>query len=545
MIPTTPDRDTPASERYVFDRLRGELPDTITVLHARRFVLSPGKNRREQEGELDFLVVDPARGMIGLEVKGGGVRREADGWASTGRDGTAHRISDPARQAQSAVHAIARYLATDGKMGAGRAVVRYGWGVVFPDIDVHRDLGPDLPRTHVIDRLDLADPARATTRLFETQKIDGPPLSREAFDALIGRLAPCFHLVPSLGGRLRDEAEALVRLTHEQIRILRAIDRQPRLAIEGAAGTGKTVLAVERARRLAAEGKRVLLLCFNRPLADALAREAKGFEVESFHGLCRVLAEKAGLVFRIPDRPPAQQRFWEQEAPELLLDAIANLPDERWDAVIVDEGQDFRTNWWSVIEELLRDPKNGMLSVFFDPHQNLYGGGPPADLAAHPYVLAWNCRNTRRIASWCAEQVKAAAEIHPNAPEGEAVEVIRCASQTEAVDAVRKLLHRYVVEGGLSSDGVVVLSTHNPSRSVLAHHRSLAGLTLVPLEDRRTADQVRFTSLHRFKGLEADVVILVDVEPGERTSSPTHLYVGASRARHRLAVVISDPREKQ
>jgi hypothetical protein len=540
MIPPTPDPDTPASERYVFTRLQFALPDSFTILHARRFVLPVSSGHAPTEGELDFLVLDPARGMLGLEVKGGGVSRSERGWISTGSDGKTHPISDPGRQAQDAIHQIARYLERQAPKGSRATVPRYGWGVVFPDIDVTRDLGPDLPRPRVIDRLDLADPAAAIGRMFEAQKLDGPELSRDALNAVIDRLVPCFHLVPSLAGRLDEEAQALVRLTEEQIRLLRALDRQPRLAIEGAAGTGKTVLAVERARRLAAGGKRVLLLCFNRPLADSLARQAKGFDVESFHGLCRSLSQKAAIEFQIPEQPKAQQRFWEIEAPEKLLDALILLPDERWDAVIIDEGQDFRAHWWPVIEDLLRAPKQGILSVFFDPHQNIYGGGPPEDLEKHPHVLSWNCRNTARIARWCAEQVKAEVELHPDAPEGEPVEEIRCANDAAVVDAVRKLLHRYVVEGRLSSDRVVVLSTHNPTRSVLSHHRKLGGLTLVSPEEKREANQVRFTSLQRFKGLEADVVILVDVEPEERTSSPMHLYVGASRARHRLAVVVRE-----
>lgn len=537
LIPPTCSPDSPPSERYVFSRLASSLSDSVTVLHARRFVLPSPSNTPQTEGELDFLILDPARGMLGLEVKGGGVSRAQAGWTSTGRDGKAHPISDPGRQAQRAIHEIARYLERQAPKGARHAVPRFGWGVVFPDIDVTRDLGPDLPRSRVIDRLDLADPAAAIARLFDTQKLDGPPLTRDAMESLIARLAPCFHLVPSLAARMAEEAQALMRLTDEQIRMLRALDRQPRLAVEGGAGTGKTVLALERARRLTAEGKRVLLLCFNRPLADALTREARGFEVESFHGYCRVMAERAGLEFRIPEGGKAQQQFWENEAPEKLFDALALLPDARFDAVIVDEGQDFRPHWWPVIEELLREPRGGVLSVFFDPNQNLYGGGPPEGLAVAPLVLSWNCRNTVRIAAWCAKQIGAATEVHPDAPEGEPVEEIRCADEAGVVEAMRKLLHRFVVEERLACDRLVVLSTHNPSRSVLSKHRKLGPVTLVSPEDKKEASQVRFLSLQRFKGLEADVVILVDVEPGERTSSPMHLYVGASRARHRLVVV--------
>ena len=107
MIPSIPAPKTPNSERYVYERFQSVLPAEWTVIHSQRFLLP--KNGRSWEGEVDFLVLDPSRGAICFEVKGGGVHRTAEGWYSTDRHGKKHDIRDPGRQARRALHAIRRY----------------------------------------------------------------------------------------------------------------------------------------------------------------------------------------------------------------------------------------------------------------------------------------------------------------------------------------------------------------------------------------------------------------------------------------------------
>jgi len=552
MHPETPDADTPDSERAVFAALRQQLPDEWVVFHGRRLVLPAGAGAPALECELDFLVIDPARGLLVVEVKGGGVARGPRGWVSRDRRGHEHAIEDPGRQASRGARAVDRFLESRGfgeAPGDGRRPsrprVRFGWGVALPDVDVQHDLGSELPRPLVLDRSDLAHAPGALDRMFSAHGVSGPALAGPDLRALVEVLAPRFRLVPSLAVRLDAEAEALVRLTAAQSAILDALALQPRLAVRGGAGTGKTALALEQASRLAASGRRTLLLCFNRPLADHLQKRARGFDVDTFHGLCHRLAQKAGLPFEIPPPGPAQQRFWEEEAPLRLVDALAALPDERWEAVVVDEGQDFRSSWWPLVEETLREPGAGVLSVFYDPHQDLYDGGPPRALAVHPVLLRQNCRNTARVAAWACAQLDVPAELYPGAPEGEAVQELRCPDDAACVRAVRQLLHQYLVEEKLPAARLVVLSTHGVQKSVLAGHRQLGNFVLAPPEQCSHGHQVPVTSLQRFKGLEADVVILCDVEPGAYTSSPRHLYVGASRARHRLAVVVNEGRARQ
>ena len=536
MIPAEPDADTPKSERYVFGRLHERLPDEWTVLHARRFFIPARRRTRAQEGEVDFVVIDPQRGIVALEVKGGGVARGPDGWTQTGEDGVPRKIKDPGKQVQGAVRALDRYLREQPFFKKRRTRMPFAWGAVLPDVDVRSSLGPDLPRELLIGRGDFAELRKAIDGIFEASGRLGDPPREDAVAATIRALAPTLRLIRPFAARIDEEREALVRLTEEQAQVLDALEDMPRVVIKGAAGTGKTLLAAEWAERLASEGQRVLLLCFNRPLAEFLAARAHGYDVGNFHRVCHEQCQAAGIAFEIPEHARRQREFWEQEAAVLLLEALEARPEERWDAVIVDEGQDFRPDWWTPVQGLLRDPEAGRLVVFYDPNQNIYDGGPPQSLDVHPYNLQFNCRNTGRIARYACAEIGTEAKLRKGTPEGAAVERIDVTNDPESVAAVRRNLHRLLNEEGLRPEQVVVLSTRSRNKSPLAKAR-LVNVTLCPIDAEPGPQQVRFGSLHQFKGLEADAVILTDVHAGDPNSSPRHIYVGTSRARHLLVVV--------
>ncbi|MDP6178376.1 MAG: NERD domain-containing protein, partial [Desulfatiglandales bacterium] len=134
IYPSRPDSGIPASERKVFEQLAKELPGNWVVIHARRLVLHSRNSSHIEEGEVDFLVLDPERGYLGLEVKGGAIGRDADGWYSTDRHGQKHKIRDPGSQAQRAVRMVRDYLGDRNFFQKYR--IGYGWGVIFPDIEV-------------------------------------------------------------------------------------------------------------------------------------------------------------------------------------------------------------------------------------------------------------------------------------------------------------------------------------------------------------------------------------------------------------------------
>ena len=455
MLPTQPDADTPESERKVFTAFERHLPHDWTVFHSRRIVLPRQGAGPVVERELDFLVIDPARGLLGLEVKGGvEIGRDEEGWYSGSNP--RHRIKSPGAQVQRAMHALQDYLRTR----ADAAGVRMGRGVPGCRVARVARSGVAASAGHR-PRAACSGPTRRWMACSKRRSAPAHPLSPAAVTQLVQLLAPRVSLAPSLAATVTEEGAALVRLTEEQFNILEVLCAFPRVGVSGGAGTGKTLVAMERARRLAAEGRRVLLLCYNRGLAAYLKPRADGFTVSTFHSLCDTLSRSAGLPWPTAPTGPDAQAFWREEAPTLLLQALDRLPDERFDAVIVDEGQDFHEYWWLAVERLLRRPKDDVLWVFFDPRQNIYGGSAWEALGLHTAPLTYNCRNTQRIARYAYGLVQAEPKLRAGTPEGVEVSVERCSGEREMLDAVRRALHRIVVEGRLSPERVVVLSPHS------------------------------------------------------------------------------------
>jgi len=204
---------------------------------------------------------------------------------------------------------------------------------VFPDAEAPDGLGAELPRRCVIDRTGLQWADKAVKGVFDATVGAGTPLSPAVVTQLVQLLAPRVALASSLAATVVEDGAALVRLTEEQFNILEVLCAFPRVGISGGAGTGKTLVAMERARRLAAEGRRVLLLCYNRGLAAYLKPRADGFVVSTFHSLCDALSKSATLPWPIAPAGPDAQAFSREEAPALLLQALDRLPDERYDIV--------------------------------------------------------------------------------------------------------------------------------------------------------------------------------------------------------------------
>jgi superfamily I DNA and RNA helicase len=175
------------------------------------------------------------------------------------------------------------------------------------------------------------------------------------------------------------------------------------VAIGGCAGSGKTMLAVQKARQFSELGMNVLLICFNAPLAEYLRRRLPNIDVYHFHELCRQAAKRVELL--IP-RNIDDQEYFENVLPEALLKA-ADTIGRVYDAIIIDEGQDFKENYWIAIESLLKE--NGYLYIFYDNNQNLYEGALDFGglIQEQPCILTQNCRNTQLIH-------KAVANYHSN-----------------------------------------------------------------------------------------------------------------------------------
>ena len=513
---------TPTSERKVFEAL-SELDDDWMVFHS--VAWQGERGRRQGDGEADFVVAHPRRGVLVLEVKGGEISLVDGQWFTTDHHGNTFPVN-PFEQVRHSKHVLGEYLAE--KIPAVGAKVQMGHGVVFPDVDVDRDLSPEAPREVIIDAADLEGPVAAIERLARHWSPGLTTFDATQFSALRQALAPTVRIRRRLRHRVDEAVEEILDLTREQTRLLSLLRLQRRMLVIGGPGTGKTVLAVERARQLAAEGERVLLVCFNKLLGDHLAAEVAdddGVTAGNFHGLAYEWAQRAGIL------PPGDltAEFWSHVLPDLVPEAAGCL-GIGFDALVVDEGQDFLPDWWTLLQLLLEDPDEGRLAVFADRRQSIYIDRTEYPVGTEPFVLDVNCRNTEQIAA------KVAGVFGEESPtlgaEGLPCRFVAAETDDDMISAAIEECDELRTTGGMAPDRIVVLSTR---KRLVEEIRNRQGQFGSPGGKGIVAETV-----HRFKGLESDAVVLL--VPGVESERDRALaYVGMSRARAHLTVI--GPRE--
>ncbi len=520
MYPPKLPSDASPSERPVYEALT-TLPDPWRVFHS--VAWQSLRNGRQGDGEADFVLVHPSHGLIVIEAKGGAIRIKDGEWFTSGKGGL-YRI-DPFEQAVSSKHALMKYLSDSIP---DLAWVESGHAVWFPEIRADGNLTAAAPDELILDRNDLRRPVAAINDVVNRwglhKKIDD-----DALAAITQRLAPTVTIRHTLADDVAEVKARQIELTETQRLALAGLARMRRVIVYGGAGTGKTVLAEERARRLSADGFRVVLVCFNRPLGDALAAEFADNDLVtagSFHRQARTWIEEAGLTF--PDAP--EPEWWDDPAGELLLEAFTK-GEFRTDAVIIDEGQDFDDSWFMALEASLADPDEGLFLVFADPHQAIYRQGWEPPFNAVEYTLDRNCRNTNQIAAVVARIY--GDDLPSRGTDGPEPEFVAVESPEGVTKALKGILHSLINEGGLATSDVVILTQKRATKDELIG-ASLAGVTLETIEER--TDGVAVETIHRYKGLEAAAGVVI-LERLEKERDKALAYIGLSRPRAQLVVV--------
>ena len=534
LIPETPTFTT-ASEREVWERLRDSLGDDDVLLANLRLT------DMEKDVEADLVVLMPEVGILVLEVKGGSVHVQADdadghSWW-TMRRGVHTRIR-PVDQVRTAKHALKRYVEQHPDGGAARRV-GWGHGLVVPYSSFSADFAvPELPRWSLHDKGDLEQlAARArdnASRLLHGQR---PPTYDDVeviTDILSGRFATPYDV----NAESDDRAAEFDRLTMEQATILRVTRLLPRVEVRGGAGSGKTVLALQQAKELTRGGQgrkpqRVALLCYSIGLAEHLKRQVATWERRhrpAFVGTFHAFGKQWGAA----DGDRSDSEFWENRLPADMAELAGALSDtHKFDAVVVDEAQDFADSWWTPVLRSLRDEEEGGLFVYSDENQRIFArfGRPPVALV--PLVLDHNLRNTRQIHESFGPL--APSRMYSRGGEGPAVRFVEAALDDAigtADDEVDRLL-----DEGWEPRNIALLTTG---------HRHPIQVERTDFHDQEGYwstywdDDVFYGHVLGCKGLERRAVVLCLNEDGSRDRARERLYVGMSRATDEL-VVVGDP----
>lgn len=353
-----------------------------------------------------------------------------------------------------------------------------------------------------------------------------------------GLIANSFEIRSPLGIELEKEDQKLITLTEQQFQAMALLGDRKRAAIAGCAGSGKTMLAMKKTQQYADLGLSVLLVCFNIALSEDLRLRLPGVEVFCFHDLCRKAAKQAGISINWTQ---SESKNFDEVLPEALLEAAEQI-GRVYDAIIVDEGQDFQENYWFGLEALVKE--DGYFYIFFDNNQNLYGGGNFAGLITEaPFTLTQNCRNTKSIHQVVASFHNNPASLQCFSPDGRKPEKIQYNGEEDLLRQLQKTINRLVVEEHVDPEDIVILTPRgeNKTRLVPGLKLGLFSLTTQPSNQRF---KIQATSIYKFKGLEKRVVILAEIDQRTNYNYDMVMYVGCSRARTHL-IIFSDENTSQ
>lgn len=565
MVPAAFDPSTvSAAERKIFELLRRD-PATAdwTVLHS----LGLSRRGKKPYGEVDFVVLIPRGGVFCLEVKGGRIACRAGEWETTDRHDQTERLGrSPFLQARECMFAVRDFVLTHAPLGFP-AGVAYGYAVVMPDVSF-REQSTEWEPWQAIDResmsrsitLPLLKLAAEQRKLFrDVSPIEPSPATVRTIRQL---LRPDFEVVISRGATIEDTEAQLLRLTEEQFDALDLLADNERCLFEGAAGTGKTMLALEYARRASKAGRRTLFVCFNRLLGEWLARQASdpqqgALTTGSYFKLLRDVIVRSSIVaeFLAEEARGQTAELYERTYSTCGRLAIEELNDP-YDVLVVDEAQDLLQE--GMLEALDVWLKGGLArghwAIFGDfQRQAIFGRAKGEELRAilsrfAPQCvkgrLTFNCRNTRNIGEETAllsgfssppyrlGQVSGAPVDYHYYKSSDS----QCALLT---DQIRRLL-----EGGVKPADIVVLSRFRLANSGLANVQGGTIFRLTDVQDHAPSGSrtpiIRFATAHAFKGMESPVIILCDIEHVGDDEPQALLYVAMSRARSLLTVMVRD-----
>lgn len=497
-----------SAECKVFYALQQALDNSWSVYYSRPWwgLSSTGG---EIDGEADFVVAHPDRGLLFIEVKGGLVSHDptTSKWTSKDRIGVVHGIKDPVQQAMKSKHELHKRFKSAS--GWPRHRVRLRHGVILPDSDPR---GSDSVGGYEQELFCFSTDFRDRCGNWVADRLaphveagrdaeQGPGISAiSIIDSIIA--APARLVVPLHRELESDTFQQDSLLTGAQMQAIVFIDAFPRVVVEGGAGTGKTLIACELAARYAKAGKRTLLACLSNALAACLRGRLEGI--------------KSVVILTLPE----------------LRVATAGASAEKFDAVLIDEGQDVDWADWSLVES--RIGSNGLLRVFFDSNQAVYRARADLEtrLGATAVPLRLNLRNTNRIAA-VTEPLYRGPLIVCAGSDGRPCVHLEVSS-ADAPRHVALTVEELISGQGMRAGDVAVLVPDSKAAADIASRLSAARLkatdavTLAP-------GAVVVETIAAFKGLEClAIVVLAD---RICANSNELSYVAVSRARALLVVV--------
>ena len=554
------------AERHVHERLLNALSADYVLLQNVTWIVR-SRGGFEREGEADLVIAHPDKGFLTVEVKGGPIARDSQGrwWA-----GNRQLDRPPFEQAADSHHSLVAKLRELPDWPADLDPIA-GHAVAFPNVELESlgtkvfDLGMSADPDLILDKAILDPEGPRNQRIRDW--VDGcfelwsggakRAPGKKGVELLQATVTSPLELRTLLRSEIADGNREMVRATDEQLFLLNTLRGVRRAAVVGGAGTGKTMLAMAKARQLASEGFETLLVCFNSPLARVLADETRDvaertghLHVSTFHQLCEDLAREADTLPPKPEpghgrvvrrRAGDRARCRDRDArPSLPCDRGRRGPGLRERLARVARGPPLR---WEGGRPL-RLPRSGAGGLPCRPDR-----GAGADRIPPRLQLPQRPADPRRSSSrW----PRAACHRSPAARTAGRSSSSPPTTTRNTIEALRKVLHQLVETEGVAPGSIAVISGLGLEHSAVWKHRQYGnqvlwngavddagrslGLAAADVPEQ-PPDVVLCESIRRFKGLERPVIVLLELPRDDPDRLDRLLYIGASRARQHLVVI--------
>lgn len=530
------------AEKKMYDVLQKLNMKNAYVLHS----LGLPKHQSKIYGEIDFVVVCD-RGVACLEIKGGRVECRDGKWFFKDRYGVERaKPEGPFAQVTGNMFSLRDVLKKKFQNNKHMKNLLTVCGVVFPDIEF-KSVSQEIISEIVYDNR-TEDITGYMNRVFdyweERQHRQPSRLSPGDIRDIVQFLRGDFVFIPTLSDRLNSVEKRLVRLTSEQAQLMQALSLNKHLLIEGNAGTGKTLLAVDFAKKKAASGKKVLFLTYNKNLANNVIRQVDTIENLKVINIHALFGEYVAVdVKKMQENPNV---YFSEILPEIFYEYLSELSDEelekiKYDLIIMDEGQDIlKPLYLYSLDTLLRGGfANGDWAVFYDEKQNIYNPDYNDGMEilrgynCTEFKLFVNCRNTVQIGTYSSKisGIDLGEFIREN---GEEVQNISYEDDDDFKKKITGILKNLRKEKVDIRD-VVFLAPKKYKNSKVAQ----AGIEVNEIGDNFDSSKELpvYATIQGFKGLDSKIVILTDVEYIRKENLSSFLYIAGTRARTLLYIV--------
>lgn len=532
--------DCTETEKEMYNAFQAQLSDKYHVFYSIRWFETDENNKRV-DSECDFLVFDPSFGFLTIEVKGGlGIEIVDTHWFLDEYSSRYVRSKrelkcSPYEQAEKSMRHFYNYFAEEFHQSFNGV---YGFAVAFPRYTIDSSLAANAPMELTIDLNDMGSLGKRINEIFHywrNRRNINVPFSAEQKTRFINTINKRISLSAAAGALIQIKEREFSKIDFVQDSILDVLYHYHQVRILGGAGTGKTFIAMKKARRDVIAHKSVLFLCCNRELSQFVRDQLDVSNAVDFRTFEELMHECIGMSYDTSDL--------NENGNHNCFDLVAEVDHKVYDSIIVDEGQDFDTDMGLTVRLFLRDERKSDLYVFYDINQNVFEHKFDNSFAIDypPFILRYNIRNTGCIYKCAVETTGLGSDTIANQLLGVEPDIRQYNNVLQGLKGINNIVTRLTQKEFVSPRSIVILSDESFDQSILATETRVGpfDISFGNLSEIKDTE-ICFKTAEEFKGLEADVVIYLKNEYPDATIDEIKRrreYVSLTRARYYLYIL--------